>query len=144
MTPKKIYVAVVDDDDRFARAIGRLLRASGLGVHAFSSAEAFLGAEPSPAPECLVLDVHLGGISGVDLQKRLRQSGNPVPIIFVTAHDSVEARDEATQDGCIAYLRKPVAGRDLFAALAKALPARSCNTENWNAIEKTNGEKSEF
>ena len=121
MIKNKIYVAVVDDDDSFARAIGRLLRASGFEVQTYSSAEAFLASKSLPPPECLVLDVQLGGMSGVELQRRLRELGNLTPIIFVTAHDAPAVREEATQAGCIAYLRKPVGRQALLEAVEKAL-----------------------
>jgi FixJ family two-component response regulator len=119
MPKNKTYVAVVDDDDSFARALGRLLRASGFEIHTYSSAEAFLDDTPQPPPDCLVLDVQLGGMSGLELQQRLRQSGDRLPIIFVTAHDAPEVYDEAKRSGCIAYLRKPVARQTFLEALDK-------------------------
>ena len=122
MIRNKIYVAVVDDDDSFARALGRLLRASGFEVHSFASAEAFVTPTSLPQPDCLVLDIQLGGMSGLDLQRQLRESGSHIPIIFVTAHDAAEVREEAEQSGCVAYLRKPVARHTLLEAIAKALP----------------------
>jgi FixJ family two-component response regulator len=121
MNKNAFSIAVVDDDDSFARAMGRLLRASGFAVHTYASSEAFLAAPPHPAPDCLVLDIQLGGISGVELQQRLRELGDLTPIIFVTAHDAPEVRDEAVQAGCVAYLRKPVASRILLEAVSKAM-----------------------
>jgi len=121
MSKNKIYVAVVDDDDSFARAIGRLLRASGFEISTYPSAEAFLATTPLPSVDCLVLDIQLGGMSGVELQQRLHELGDLTPIIFVTAHDAPEVRDEAVRAGCVAYLRKPVASRALLEAVARAL-----------------------
>lgn len=133
MIKNKTYVAVVDDDDSFARAIGRLLRASGFEVQTYSSAEAFLAATPQPEPDCLVLDVHLNGMSGLDLQRRLRELGNLIPIIFVTAHDAPGVREEATQAGCVAYLRKPVGREALLEAVEKALhPGRNAGAVTGN------------
>jgi len=121
MPKNKIYVAVVDDDESFARALGRLLRASEFEVCIFASAEEFLGATALKPPDCLVLDIQLGGMSGVELQQRLHELGHPAPIIFVTAHDSAEIRAEAERAGCVAYLRKPVASHVLLEAMARAL-----------------------
>src|SRR5689334_18980204 len=109
MKNKKTYVAIVDDDESFARAIGRLLRASGFEVDAYSSAEAFLASTLSPQLDCLLLDIHLGGMSGLELQRRLRESDAAVPIIFVTANNETGWHEEARQGGCAGYLRKPVA-----------------------------------
>ena len=121
MLKTNTYVAVVDDDDSFARALGRLLRASGFEVQTYPSGEAFLASTALPPPDCLVLDIQLGGMSGLDLLRRLRALGNLVPIIFVTAHDGAKVSDEAVQSGCVAYLRKPVVSRALLEAVAKAL-----------------------
>jgi len=121
MSKNKIYVAVVDDDASFARALGRLLRAAEFEVRTFPSAEAFLASTTLPPPDCLVLDIQLGGMSGVELQQRLHELGDQTPIIFVTAHDAPEVRSEAVQAGCVAYLRKPVASRALLEAVARAL-----------------------
>jgi FixJ family two-component response regulator len=121
MLKTKTYVTVVDDDDSFARALGRLLRASGFEVQTYPSGEAFLASTALPPPDCLVLDIQLGGMSGLDLLRQLRNLGDLVPIIFVTAHDEAEVGNEAAQAGCVAYLRKPVVSRALLEALAKAL-----------------------
>jgi FixJ family two-component response regulator len=118
---RQTHVAVVDDDDSFARAIGRLLRASGFEISTYPSAEAFLAPTPLPSADCLVLDIQLGGMSGVELQQELRDRGNATPIIFVTAHDAPEVRDQALSAGCVAYLRKPVASRALLEAVARAM-----------------------
>jgi FixJ family two-component response regulator len=121
MFKTKTYIAVVDDDDSFARALGRLLRASGFEVQTYPSGEAFLASTALPPPDCLVLDIQLGGMSGLDLLRQLRDLGNPVPVIFVTAHDEAEVSNEAVQAGCVAYLRKPVVSRALLEAVAKAM-----------------------
>jgi FixJ family two-component response regulator len=116
-----IHVAVVDDDDSFGRAIGRLLRAAGLEPSVYSSAESFLE-DPARAPaDCLVLDIHLGGASGLDLRRHLTALGSAVPVIFVTAHDEPAIQEEARQVGCSAYLRKPVPGKLLLEAISKAV-----------------------
>ena len=121
MNQNKINVTLVDDDMSFASALERLLRASGFEVRTFPSAEAFLAAAPGLPTECLVLDIQLGGMSGVELQRRLRETGHLAPIIFVTAHDSPGVRAEAERDGCSAYFFKPVPGQPLIEAINKAV-----------------------
>ena len=121
MGENKIYVAVVDDDDSFARALGRLLRAAGFEPLLYSSAESFLVPTPLPHSDCLVLDIHLGGMSGLDLRRRLASRGATTPVIFVTAHDEPEIREEARQAGCVAYFRKPVPGKLLVEAIRNAI-----------------------
>ena len=123
MNPNKINVTVVDDDESFACALERLFRASGFKVHTFSSAEAFLASTTRPPPDCLVLDIQLGGMSGLDLQQRLREIGNPAPIIFVTAHDAAGVRVEAERAGCAAYFLKPVPGKSLVETIKQAVNA---------------------
>ena len=121
MNLSKINVAVVDDDESFARSLERLFRASGFEVCTYPSAEAFLAPTPLPGPDCLVLDIHLGGMSGLDLQRRLHEAGDAVPIIFVTAHDAPGIRAEAERDGCSAYFLKPVPGKSIIEAINKAV-----------------------
>ena len=130
MNRTKINVAVVDDDESFARSLERLFRASGFEVRTYPSAEAFLAPTPLPQPDCLVLDIHLGGMSGLDLQRQLCEAGNPVPIIFVTAHDAPEVREEAQRAGCSAYFLKPVPRKPLIEAINKAVNPGSCSSQS--------------
>jgi FixJ family two-component response regulator len=121
VSANRIHVAVVDDDEGFLRAIGRLLRAAGFEPMAYPSAEAFL-ADATPAPrDCAVFDIHLGGMSGLDLCRHLAAQGRRLPVIFVTAHDEPATREEAREVGCSAYLRKPVPGKALIEAINKAV-----------------------
>lgn len=121
MIENKTHVAVVDDDESFSRAIERLLRAAGFEPSVFSSAETFLQATTHPAPDCLVLDIHLPGMSGPDLCRHLTGLGKTAPIIFVTAHDEPDTREEARRAGCSAYFCKPVPGKLLLDAIACAV-----------------------
>ena len=121
MNQNKTQVAVVDDDESYACALERRLRASGFEVRTYPSAEVFLAPTTHPTPDCLVLDIHLGGMSGLDLQRRLRELGVLTPIIFVTAHDAPGVREEAERAGCSAYFSKPVPGRLLVAAITEAV-----------------------
>jgi len=121
MSENKKHVVVVDDDESFSRAIERLLRASGFESFVCTSAEAFLQDTTHPAPDCLVLDVHLPGMSGPDLCRRLTDLGKGTPVIFVTAHDEPEIREEACRVGCAAYFCKPVRGQLLLEAITMAV-----------------------
>ena len=111
-------VTVIDDDPTMLKAIERLLRVKGFEVETFASAEAFLAGTGKAA--CLVLDIHLGGMSGIELRRRLVASGSEPPTIFITAVDDEATRKEATNAGCVAYLRKPFLASLLVGAIDKA------------------------
>lgn len=117
----KIRVAVVDDDESFARAIGRLLRAAGFGTAVYFSAENFMQDLAAARVNCLVLDVQLGGMSGLDLGRRLVEIGAKIPVIFVTALEDEGHSREARQLGCSAYLHKPVSGQLLVETIRDAV-----------------------
>ena len=121
MIQNKIKVAVVDDDEGFASALERRFRLQGFEVSTYHSAEGFLAAPALPRPDCLVLDVQLGAMSGLDLQRRLGELGAREPIIFVTAYDSPAIRQEAEQGGCAAFFLKPVPTKLLLEAINKAI-----------------------
>ena len=121
MTQNKIKVAVVDDDKGFASALERRFRLMGFEVSTYSSAELFLASMTLSPSDCLVLDVHLGGMSGLDLQRRLGELGARAPIIFVTAYDSPAIRKEAEQGGCSAFFLKPVPTKLLMEAINNAV-----------------------
>jgi len=121
MIKKKVHVAVVDDDESFGKAVARMLRAAGFETILYPSAESFLVPTPLPAPDCLVLDIQLSGMSGLDLRRRLTADGGTTPVIFVTALDEPAIREEAEQVGCANYFRKPVPGRLLVEAITHAV-----------------------
>lgn len=114
-------VCVVDDDVSLLRALQRLLSAGGFGVTTFSSAEEFLQAPSRGDVACLVLDVHLGGLSGFELQERLVASGSRIPVLFITARDDAPTREQARRAGASDYLRKPFDDELLLAAVHKAI-----------------------
>jgi FixJ family two-component response regulator len=99
-------VVIVDDDAAMRTALGRLLTAGGYAPLSFASAEEFLAASPRDRPVCFVLDIHLGAMSGLDLQRLLKVGGSKVPVILMTAFDEPCLRDEAARNGCLAYLLK--------------------------------------
>lgn len=111
-------VAVVEDDAPSRAALGRLLRAGGFEPALFPSAEAFIDAPLERNPLCLILDVQLGGISGIDLQRRLRAAGSAVPIIVITALRDESLRNRAEQTGCTAFFWKPFAAAALLGVIA--------------------------
>ena len=120
--PDTLTIGVVEDDPSFLRALRRLLSGAGFSVVTFASAEEFLASESAGATACLVLDVHLGGMSGFDLQQRLVTAGIPIPTIFITAHDDPGTRERARSGGL--YLRKPFREDALIGAIHQALERR--------------------
>ena len=114
-----IYVAVVDDDVSLCRSLGRLLRAAGIQPITYASAEAFLADSKHPQFDCLVLDIQLGGMSGIELAQRIVSEGGHTPIVFITAHDDPEARVEAEAVGCMAYFRKTDSGAEVLEAIRR-------------------------
>jgi FixJ family two-component response regulator len=110
-------IAVVEDDPSMLQGLNRLLLAHGFRVQTFASAELFLEGIAKCEADCLLLDIHLGGMSGIDLQRRLTSSRTDLPVIFMTAIDNETTRQEAFDAGCIAYLRKPFLGKLLIDAI---------------------------
>ena len=113
------YVAVVDDDENICRSFGRLLRAAGMQPITYASAESFLADTKHPQFGCLVLDIQLGAMSGIELAQRLAAAGGRTPIIFITAHDDPEARSAAEALGCAAYFRKTDSGQEVLDAIRR-------------------------
>jgi FixJ family two-component response regulator len=110
-------VAVVDDDPNMLKAVSRLLRIYGFDPEVFTSAEAFLDSGTAEKASCFVIDIHLGGISGIELRRRLAASDFTQPVIFMTAADDETTRQEALAAGCVAYLRKPFNAHLLIGAI---------------------------
>jgi FixJ family two-component response regulator len=100
-------VAVVEDDPASQKTLARVLRAGGYEAAIYGSAEDFLSSPPPSPPIGLLLDMHLGGMSGLDLQRRLKNQGSTIPVIIITAFDDARGRERAERLGCVAYLRKP-------------------------------------
>lgn len=115
---EKINVAVVDDDASLCKALSRLLDAWNMNATTYPSAEAFLEDASRPAFDCLVLDIQLSGMSGFDLQDRLRGAGRAVPVVFITSHEAVETRDRALTSGA-GYVRKSEPGVKLRDAIVR-------------------------
>ena len=115
------HIAVVDDEAIVRRALERLLRASGFRVTTFPSAEAFLKHMAADRPDCLVLDLHLGGMSGLCLQAALTSRGDSIPCIVITAHDDPLTQSRCLMAGAVAYLTKPFDDSELIEPIQKAL-----------------------
>src|SRR5207302_3974122 len=112
---------LIDDDESVRKALGRLLRSAGMTVLGFATAEEFLQTAPPPAPDCLILDVHLPGLSGLELQKRLAAEGCDVPVVFITAFADDTAREQALRAGALAFLQKPFEEQLLLDAVNQAV-----------------------
>ena len=122
MPPKtKQTVFVVDDDASLLRAMQRLLRSFDYNVHSFLSAESFLAHDVSAAKACLLLDIFLPGMSGVDLYARLAASGRSIPTVLMTARDDESTRNLVAEIGAAAILYKPFDEDVLLEAIARAL-----------------------
>lgn len=118
-------VAVVDDDASVRRALARLLRAAGFAPEVFPSGEALLGSGRSASFPCAVLDVRLGGMSGLEVARVLATSTPRVEVIMMTAEDTPENRDQATRLGCVAYFAKPFDGQEMVRAIRLATAIRA-------------------
>jgi FixJ family two-component response regulator len=114
-------VFVIDDDASMRSAISRLLAAVGIDVQTFTSAQEFLGSELVDAPGCLVLDVRLPGLSGLDLQKEMVARGIHYPIVFVTGHGDIPMSVQAMKAGAVEFLTKPFRDQDLLDAITQAI-----------------------
>ena len=121
MSQADLTIAVIDDDESVRRALRRLLRSTGLAVEMFATAEAFLEVVGQPPPDCLVLDVRLPGLSGLELQERLASAARHIPIVFITAYENEQARRQALATGAVDFLTKPFDEEVLLDALAVAL-----------------------
>lgn len=114
-------IAVVDDDASVRKAIARLLVAFGLRAEAFASGQEFLASLASIQPACLVLDLHMPGLTGLDVQNELTRAGKRLPVVIITAYDEPEARAECLAAGAAAFLLKPIDDQVLLDAIAKAV-----------------------
>ena len=121
MPRRQKIVAVVDDDSSMLGATRDLLEACGFTTRTFASAEEFLDHGAPSQVDCLLLDIHLGGMSGIELRRRLKISSAALPVIFMTALDDEETRAQAQKVGCVAFLRKPYSARQLVDAIEKAV-----------------------
>lgn len=122
MTPHPATVLLIDDDPSVRRALARLIKSAGYQVQTFVSAREFLDTmTDATAPACLVLDVRMPGLSGLDLQRELQTANVTLPIIFITGHGDIPMSVKAMKDGAVDFLPKPVKDKELLRAIESAL-----------------------
>jgi FixJ family two-component response regulator len=114
-------IAVIDDDASVRRALGRLLRSAGFAVETFATARDFLDTDHWAQTACLVLDIHLPGMSGFELQEHLAVSGAFIPIVFITAHDDASTHERVSRVRPFGFLRKPFDQDILIEAIVRAI-----------------------
>jgi FixJ family two-component response regulator len=122
-TEKKLLVSVVDDDESMRRTVSRIVRSDGLEVATYGSAEEFLRGGFHDDSACLILDVHLPGISGVELQELLKRADSRTPIIFISADADEPTREKALRAGAIGFLSKPFSASSLLDAVRSTFGA---------------------
>jgi FixJ family two-component response regulator len=121
-TPTKTgIIAIVDDDEPLRQALGSVMKAAGFSARTFASAEEFLACDDCDDTACLILDVRLPGMSGIELQKQLSKTNSRLPIVFVTAHGDASLRDSLMRAGAAAFLYKPVRSDALLKEIRRAL-----------------------
>jgi RNA polymerase sigma factor (sigma-70 family) len=135
MTEAETTVFVVDDDVAMRRSLENLVRSVGLRVEAFASAQEFLSSKREDVPGCLVLDVRLPGLSGLDLQKRLADVDIEIPIIFITGHGDIPMTVQAMKAGAVEFLPKPFRDQDLLDAIQQALERDRKSREQREEVE---------
>jgi FixJ family two-component response regulator len=114
-------VFVVDDDENVRKALARLIRSSGMTARTFRTAEAFLAEDRAVPASCLVLDVRLPGLNGLQLQEALNRKGYPIAIVFITGHGDVPTSVRAMKAGAVDFLQKPFTGPELLDAVRRAV-----------------------
>jgi FixJ family two-component response regulator len=121
MTEVAPVVIIVDDDQSFRTFLSRLVSTIGLKAILYASAEEFLAARPPDGPACLVLDVQMPGLSGLDLQRELVRTGHRLPIVFITGHGDIPMTVEAMKAGAVGFLTKPLRNQDLLDAVKEGI-----------------------
>lgn len=115
---------MVDDEAPVRTALGRLLRLADYDVVGFASGEEFLASMPACRPDCVLLDVHMPGLNGPQVQQRLREAGSALPVVFITANDRAELTRQGLDPGFASILHKPFTADEMFGAIARAIGAR--------------------
>ena len=136
MTEAQSIVFVVDDDAAIRKALDSLIRSVGLQVELFGSAQEFLQAKRPKAPTCLILDIRLKGISGLDFQRKLAEANDPIPIIFISGHADVPMSVRAMKAGAVEFLTKPFRDQELLDAVHHALERDAARRQQEAEIAK--------
>jgi FixJ family two-component response regulator len=124
---RSALISIVDDDELVREALGRLMKANGYLAQTFDSGASLLSSERLADTACLITDVQMPGMTGVELHARLIAAGTPIPTILITGHPDEAARVRALQAGVIAYLTKPISGADLLSSVRSAIETREAN-----------------
>ncbi|MFZ0262473.1 MAG: response regulator [Pseudolabrys sp.] len=119
--PKMPVIAIIDDDESFRRATTSFVRSLGYGTTSYDSAEAFLKSDHISDADCLITDVQMPGMTGIELQDRLIAQGHSLPVIFITAFPEMRARAQALAAGAVGFLAKPFDDHNLISCLNEAL-----------------------
>jgi len=127
-------VFIVDDDPEMRAAMQRLLKTVGLHAEAFANAKDFLQRNVPEGPSCLILDIRLPGMSGLDVQRKLAEAGTRIPVIFITAHADVPLAVKAMKSGAVEFLTKPFLDEDLLNAIRQALDRDRMTRQQQNAL----------
>lgn len=115
-----LLIAIVDDEESVRQALRRLMRSAGLRVEVFGSGAEFLDSLKIERPDCVVLDMHMPGMSGLDVQLKLRDANDPLPVVVITGYDTREVHRQSVEAGALAYLRKPIHDQTLLDAVVEA------------------------
>jgi len=129
-------VFVIDDDSAIRKALASLIRSVGVQVELFASAQEFLQAKRTRVPSCLILDVRLPGISGLDFQRTLADANDPIPLIFITGHGDIQMSVRAMKAGAVEFLQKPFRDQDLLDAIHLALERDAARRNQEKEIAK--------
>jgi FixJ family two-component response regulator len=125
ISPDAPTVFIVDDDGRMRAAMQRLLKTVGLHSESFATPQEFLGRKLPDAPSCLILDMRLPGMSGLEVQSKLNETGARIPIIFITSHGDIPMTVKAMKSGAMEFLTKPFRDQDLIDAIQQALKSNA-------------------
>ena len=129
-------IAIVDDDPSAREGLSSLIRSAGFQVEIFASAQEFLARPGAKVPSCLVLDLQLPGLSGLDLQKRMAEVGLEIPIVFLTGHGNIPASVQAMKAGAVEFLTKPFDERKLLHAIQEAIERDRRNRQQHEEIRE--------
>ena len=119
------WIAIVDDDASVLKALRRMLLVRGFQSKTFGSAQQFLTVLPDGLPECLIVDLQMPEMTGLELHHHLTRRGTQIPTIIITAHDDIRVRERAESSGVIDFLTKPLRNASLFAAIDKAIKVKN-------------------
>lgn len=121
MSKPRLLIAIVDDEESIRRALGRLMVSIGMNAAVYSGGEEFLSSLETTRPDCVILDLHMPGMGGFEVQEALARTGQPMPAVAITGHDAPGTEARAHSSGFAGYLRKPVTAKALMEAIEHAI-----------------------